>query len=73
MRYKQIFKRWWFWLLVILEFVLNIYAQLKVYGYLFLVEYFGIAIGSFINITLLASLVWLICKGIGKLRKKKKS
>lgn len=69
MRYKDIFKKWWFWLFVGLDFLLQLIYDIDI----ILDPILGIAIliYVFIEIWASASIIWLISEGIKKFQKKR--
>jgi len=69
MKYKEIFKKWWFYALVLGWFIVMVLKDLQEYKSLYFVEYFGILIGSFISTLVLVSIGWLISR-IFKSKKK---
>jgi len=71
MKYKDIFKSWWFYALIVVYFLFKVFTDLQEYGSLYFVEYIGILLGSFIGIWFFVSLIWLIGKGFKKIFKKR--
>lgn len=67
MKYKDIFKAWWFWLLIALNMVLEIVGHLQQFDNIFAVELVGYLIGSFVIVWVGTSLVY----GIIRLFKRK--
>lgn len=72
MKYKDIFKSWWFYALIVIYFLFSVFTNLKAYGSLFIVEYAGILLGSFIGVLFFVSLFWLLGKAFSKILPKKK-
>ena len=70
MKYKDIFKKWWFYALVLGHFLLKVYVDTKIYGKLFLTEYIGIFAGSVLGILFLFSIIFLLFKLFSKITKK---
>ena len=70
MKCKEIFKKWWFWAIVIAEFVLQIIPMINEYGSLFFGEYLGVFLGSFIVATMIISVGFVVLKSINWIRKK---
>ncbi len=69
MEYKEIFKSWWFWSLVIAFFLwrmLGVPLQIE-----FLAEYIGILLGSFIGVSIIVSIFWALFKGLKAILPKK--
>lgn len=60
MKYKQIFKSWWFYALIVSYFLFSVFKNLQVYNKLFFVEYIGILLGSFIGVLFFVSLFWAL-------------
>ena len=60
MKYKQIFKSWWFYALIIGYFIFSVFTNLQKYDKLFIVEYAGILLGSFIGVLFFVSLFWIL-------------
>jgi len=71
MKYKDIFKSWWFYALIVIYFIFTVFTNLKVYDKLFIVEYAGILLGSFIGVLFFVSLFWLLGKAFSKIIPKK--
>lgn len=59
MKYKQIFKSWWFYALVGFTSIWQILSQQRYYGNLFMAQYIGIIMGSFIATLIIVSLGWI--------------
>ena len=66
MKYKDIFKSWWFYVTIVVYALFTMFTNTISYGKLFLVEYLGIFIGSFVVILISTSIIFII----GKLFKK---
>lgn len=62
MKYKEIFKSWWFYALVVVYAIFSIATNLSAYGSLFFVEYVGIILGSFLGVLLFVTLFWGLAK-----------
>ncbi len=62
MKYKEIFKSWWFYALVIGYFLFSVFTNLQKYDYLFFIEYVGILLGSFIGVLFFVSIIWGLSK-----------
>ena len=62
MKYKEIFSKWYFWLVVIVISISNFYSVQPV----LIGEYIGMFVGSLFVTLIFASIIWLI----GKLFKK---
>ncbi len=72
MKYKEIFKSWWFYVLFLAYFLLRLNAYKNIYGInLFFVEVLGILIASIIGIIIMVSLFWVLFFALGRLFKKK--
>ena len=70
MKYKDIFKSWWFYVFIGVYFFYKVFTETIIYGKLFLVEYVGILLGSFIGILFFVSLIFLLIKLSKKIKKK---
>ena len=62
MKYKEIFKSWWFYVLVVVYALIKVFTDTITYGKLFFVEYAGIFLGSFIGVLFLVSIVFFLIK-----------
>lgn len=62
MKYKEIFKSWWFYALVVVYAIFSIITNLSTYGSLFFVEYVGIILGSFLGVWFFVTLFWALIK-----------
>ena len=70
MKYKEIFKKWWFWIVLTVLSIYKIIQNIASYGRLFLAGYLGIVIGTFIFIFTIDTIFFLIIKLLNKLFKK---
>lgn len=70
MKYKEVFKAWWFYLIVLLYSVYSIIINLNEYGKLFFVEYIGIFLGSFLGALVFYSVIWCLCVFFNNIIKK---
>lgn len=62
-RYPDGFKKWWFWVAVIVCFIYQSYQDMVYYGSrLFLAEYLGILIASLVIITMIYSVFFVLRK-----------
>lgn len=62
MKYKNVFKSAWFYVITFAYFLIQVFYNLQIYGTLYLAEYFGILIGSFIVAIIVYSIGYLIVK-----------
>ncbi len=67
MKYKEIFKSWWFYTLIIVYSAYRIVTDTLTYGKLFFVEYIGIILGSFIGVLFLVSIIFGLYKLFSKI------
>lgn len=72
-KYTDMFKSWIFWVTILVYSIYGIYLNKQIFGDLFLVEYLGIFIASFIWIFLIANIVFCVQKIYKKLVKKKRN
>ncbi len=69
MKYKEIFKKWWFWLAIVFYSLIVIVEDTQEYGSLFFAEYVGIFIGSSLSILGFFTILFLIIKLGMKIKK----
>jgi len=69
MKYKEIFRKWWFWLAVVFYTLIIIVKDTQEYGSLLFVEYVGIFIGSLVSILVTFTILFLIIKLGMKIKK----
>jgi len=69
MKYKNGFKSPWFYSIAITYFLIQAINNLRIYGELYLAEYLGILIGSFIVVLIVYSIGYLIVKFSKKVTK----
>lgn len=69
MKYKNIFKKWYFWVLIVMYSLMSIINHINTFGNIFIVEILGIFIGSFVIIWIIASLIYLIVKIFNRKKK----
>lgn len=62
MKYKDIFKAWWFWLLIAVNLAFEIVGHLQTIGKIFIVEIIGYFIGSFVIVWVMVSIGYGIVK-----------
>ena len=70
MKYKNGFKSTWFYGLIIIYFLIQVFYSLRIYEELYLAEYVGIFIGSFIVVLIVYSIGYLIIKTLKKVTKR---
>lgn len=70
-RYKDGFKTWWFWIVVICLSILNLINDYHFYGNIFLAEILGIVLGNILLTTVIYSGGFLALKLTRKIFKKK--
>jgi len=70
MKYKNGFKSPWFYATAIICFLIQAVYNLRIYGELYLAEYFGILIGSFIVVLIVYSIGYLMVKFSKKVTKR---
>ena len=70
MKYKEIFKKWWFWIILAILSLYKIIQNINSYGRLFLAGYLGTIIGAFMFIFTIYTILFLIIKLFNKVIKK---
>ena len=70
MKYKDAFKSWTLYITILAYFLFQIQKNIKIYGELYLSEYSGILIGSFLVVVFVYSVGYLIIKIFSKISKK---
>ena len=69
MKYKEMFKKWWFWLVIILSWMRSILS----YGYFDPLIFIADFIGTFITYSIVFSIGFLIYLIILSIRQKRKN
>ena len=70
MKYQEIFKKWWFWLIVFISVIINIIGDTKIYGRpLLFAECIGIFIGSLLFILFTYTILFFLIKLCSKTKK----
>ncbi len=66
MKYKDIFKKWWFWIIVIVMAGINSYLVYLDYSSISLMEIIGALIFDFLIIFIIYSILWCLAYILSK-------
>ncbi len=70
MEYKNGFKSWKLYTITFIYFLIQVFYNLRIYGELYLAEYFGLLMGSCIVILIIYSVGYLLIKTFKKVTKR---